>query len=88
MNGKRLKEIAQECADDEELVVMFWSKEEADEHLQNHEGEEESTFTNEQWLKIVDRMESDNYLNHVLYETWVEILDEIITMNGVRNGDN
>lgn len=88
MNGKRFKEIAQEFKDDEELVAFIWSKEDADERIQGWEGEDESTLTNEQWLKVAERMENDNYLNHVSYETFAEIVDEVITLTGVRNGDN
>lgn len=76
MNGKRWKEIAETLADDEEVYVAFFDKTEADELIQTSE-DTDDVFTLNEWIRITDKLDNDNYLNHVIWETFVEKVYEV-----------
>ena len=75
MEGKRWKEIAETLKDNDELYVYFFSKEDADEALRLVD---DDVFTVAEWSKIVDKMDNDKYMNHVIWESFYEIVNEAI----------
>ena len=64
--------------DDEEVYVYFFTKEEADERLQQDE-ETDDVFTEAEWSQIVDKLNDDRYLNHAIWESFHEIVSAAIS---------
>lgn len=77
MDGKRWKAIAESLKDDEEMFVFFYTKEEADEELQRDQDTDE-VFSVDEWLRIVESLDSSNYINHAVSETFFDIVSEAI----------
>ena len=86
MFGKRWKEIAETLKDTEEIYVYFFTKEEADERLQQDE-DTDAVFTDDDWSRIVEKMDNNNYINHVMWETFHEVVGEAISERK-GNGNN
>ena len=54
-----LLNLANDLSDNEEIVVFFFTKDGADEHIENNESASIPKLTQEEWSQIVTKMSND-----------------------------
>jgi hypothetical protein len=59
MRKSNLLEIVHSLDDHDEIVAFIFTKDEADEHIENNESESISPLTQEEWSQIVTKMSND-----------------------------
>lgn len=75
---KRLKAILDTMKDDEVIFYALYSKQESEEHIQENWNEgDEFPLTEEQWIEIVDGMNSSESIWSDISNVWCDFMQEV-----------
>jgi hypothetical protein len=76
---KELIEQLKEYDGEQELIVAYWDKETIEDYAYNHETDELSELTDEQWGQVVDKYQ-DGEWNFQSYaaELFVDLVGEVV----------
>ncbi len=79
MKVKELIEQLKEYDGEQELIVAYWDKETIEDYAYNHETDELSELTDEQWGQVVDKYQ-DGEWNFQSYaaELFVDLVGEVV----------
>jgi hypothetical protein len=76
----RLKEMLVEMDENEEIYVAFYTKEEAQEHIQENFNEgDEFPLTDEQWQDIILSLDNEDGIHDELNNAWEYYLEKLFT---------
>lgn len=67
MKVSRTKEILADYLDDSEVFAAIYTRQEADEHVENFYDDNEPELTDEEWTNIVRLMEVDDAIWREIY---------------------
>lgn len=75
---KRLKELLSTMKDDEVIFFCLYDKTETEEHIQENYNEgDEFPLTEEQWIEIVDGMNSSESIWSDINNVWCDLMQEV-----------
>lgn len=80
MKINRLKEMLEQIDENQEIFVAFYTKEEAEEHIQENLNEgDEFPLTDEQWQEIILYMDHEDGIFEELSNAWTHYLEKMFT---------
>jgi len=87
MKGSRIKDIAKDWADDVEVFIAFYDKDEADDYIESN-FEDNEPLTQEEWLEVVRLMDIDDSIWHELNHSFQWSIEQTINKRKGNNGNN
>lgn len=89
MKGSKIKDIAKDWADEQEVFCTWYDKSEADDYIESNFLEDEQTpLTDDEWIQILRQMETDDGVWQELNNAWQYHINRVIEKRKGNNGNN